>query len=113
MAERWKHHICGWLLNGRNNPLHIVKFEDLKENTLVEVVKVVDFYGGTKVPVQNINSKINYNQFYRNHTDAFNHFTSEQEKYISETIVNTMGMIKEHYKENSAIMTLLHSYVSA
>ena len=110
MTERWKHHICGWFINGRSNPLHVVKFEDLKSNTLIEVWKIISFFGGEEY--LNITTEtLGYDNFYRNHTDMFDHFTPDQEKYISEAILTTMVTLAEHYGKLSRIMTILHSYV--
>ena len=113
MSDRWKYHVCGWLLNGRNNPIHIVKFEDMQNDVLLEMSKIILFFGGTKMSEQDIASRIKagYNQFYRNHTDTFNHFTPNQENYVINTIKETIDTLSTHYGPNSLVSKVLKSYV--
>lgn len=113
MTDRWKRHISGWLLNGRNNPLHMVKYENLKINKSLEILNILKFYGETNVSLRSIDLKLGfgYNKFYRNHTDSFDHYTSDQERYISNTVINTINILKEHYDTNSVVIQILNSYV--
>lgn len=111
MTDRWKRHVCGWLINGRNNLLCIIKYEDLKDNIITEMLRLTEFFGGVKMPnASRIN--IGYNKFYRNHSDVFCHYTSNQERYISETVQDTIKILRRHdYDDNSHIITILNSYV--
>lgn len=114
MAERWKRHTCGWLINGKNNPLHIVRYEDLKEGTTKEVLKVVQFLGGVNLPDHNITERLKpgYNHFYRNHVDTFFHFTPDQEAYISGVIHTTISNLRNHFSNDSLIIKYLSLYIS-
>jgi hypothetical protein len=114
MMDRWKRHLCGWLYNGKNNPLHIVKFEELKTNTIIEMSKIVSFYGGTRMSNAMIASiKDGYNVFRRNHTDTFHHFTAAQEEYVVNTIQKVIDTLERHYNHDSSIINILRSYLSA
>lgn len=111
MTARWKQHTCGWLLNGQNDPLHLVKYEKLKENVVLELSKI-SFYG-TKILEQDIASRISigYNLFFRNHIDTFLHFTAEQERYLADTIKATVNILSRHYSADSLIIEILKSYI--
>lgn len=113
MTDRWKRHISGWLINGYYNPIHIVKYESLKENTSFEMAKVIEIFLGMKMSLEYINSKISmgYNQFYRNHTDSFEHYSTDQEQYISKAVLDTINILKGHYDANSIIIQILDSYI--
>lgn len=112
MTARWKQHICGWLLNGRNDPLHLVKYEKLKENVVLELLKIIKFYR-IKLLERDIVSRINvgYNLFFRNHTDTFLHFTEEQDRYLGDTIKATVNILSTHYSADSLIIEILKSYI--
>ena len=109
MTARWKQHTCGWLLNGRNDPLHIVQYEKLKENAALELSKIISFCGIKLSEQSRIN--IGYNLFFRNHTDKFLHFTAEQERYIADTIRTTVNILSRHYGTDSYIIEILKSYI--
>lgn len=113
MTVRWKRHICGWLMNGRNNPLHLVKYANLKISAKTELMRIMKFYSRIEMPVPYDLAQIDlgYNNFYRNHTDSFHHYTSEQDSYISETVQDTINILRQHYDANSPIIELLLSYL--
>lgn len=112
MTDRWKRHVRGWLLNGRNNPLCVVKFEELQENTLKEMLRILSFYGGGKMKNHEMAAKINagYNSFHRNHTDTFRHFTAAQESYVVNAIQDVMDELRRHYTLESHVIKILQSY---
>lgn len=115
MTDRWKRHVCGWLLNGRNNPLHLVKFEKLQDDTLKEMSRVISFYGGTKMSNQGLSATISvgFNRFHRNHTDSFDHFTVAQETYVVTAIEEVIRILTGHYYEDSEIIEILRSYTTS
>ena len=112
MTDRWRRHVCGWLLNGQNNPLHIVKFEDLQADTPKEMSKILSFFGGITASHATIASKIGvgYNKFHRNHTDTFHHFTSVQEDYVVNAIQEVIGTLRTH-DGDSCIIEMFQSYI--
>ena len=112
MTDRWKRHICGWLINGYNNPLLIVKYENLKANVSLEMSRIIKFYG-MNMSQQYLDSQVQagYSRFYRNHTDSFQHYLPEQEDDISKAVSDTVSTLREHYSDNSTIIQILNSYV--
>lgn len=113
MTDRWKRHVYGWLSNGRNNPLCVVKFEELQDHTPKEMLRIISFYGGTKMSYKEISAKINtgYNTFHRNHTDTFRHFTDTQETYVEDAIQEVINELTKHYALDSYIIKILQSYM--
>ena len=94
-AARWPMHITSWIVNGRNNPFHMVRYEDLKSNTTREVQKLLKFLGAP-YSEQEINRRLKagFNDFYRNHHDDFRHFTPEQERFITGLVNQTIVTLK-------------------
>jgi len=94
-AVRWPVHIASWIINGRNNPFHVVRYEDLKMNETREIIKLLKFLG---VPHsdQEVNErlKFGFSDFYRNHHDEFRHFTTEQERFITSQVNQTISILK-------------------
>ena len=94
-AVRWPTHITSWIVNGRNNPFYVVRYEDLKSNTTREVQKLLKFLGAP-YSEQEINRRLKagFNDFYRNHHDDFRHFTPEQERFITGLVNQTIATLK-------------------
>ena len=101
-GKRWSDHITGWIISGKDNPFHIVQYEDLKNDTVKEMKKVMDFLGFSHLSEADIAERLDqgYNNFYRNHKDDFVHFTEEQKAFVHEQVVNTINTLKEYGLEN-------------
>lgn len=65
-AVRWPVHIASWIINGRNNPFHVVHYEDLKMNATREIIKLLEFLGVPQSD-QEVNErlKFGFSDFYR------------------------------------------------
>ena len=103
-TERWKAHVSGWVISGRSNPFLIVRYEDLKQNTVREVLRMVEFLGFKGLFTEaSIQDKLGdgYNGFYRNHQDNFEHFTSDQKALIEKTVRETVSLLAERGLEQS------------
>ena len=102
--DRWKSHISGWIISGRYNPFLIVRYEDLEQNTVKEVFRMVEFLGFKDLFTEDsIRNKLGngYNSFYRNHQDDFEHFTGEQKALIKRTVEETVRLLAEQGLEHS------------
>ena len=96
--------MSGWIINGRYNPFHIVRYEDLKLNPTKEVLKMAAYLGFKDVISEmGIQARVGegYNSFYRNHQDGFEHFTHQQEELIGTTINETIAMLAEYGLDHS------------
>lgn len=103
-SERWKAHVSGWIINGRFNPFHIVRYEDLKINTAKEVLKMVKYLGFKDVISEvDVQARVDegYSSFYRNHQDDFEHFTLQQKEFIGTTVNETIALLAEYGLDHS------------
>ena len=100
----WKSHTSRWIINGKDNPFLIVRYEDLKQNTIKEVLRMVEFLGFKDLFTEDsIQDKLGngYNSFYRNHQDDFEHFTADQKALIRRTVEETAQLLAKQGLEHS------------
>ena len=97
-GKRWRDHVSGWIIAGKDNPFHIVRYEDLKNNTVKEMKKVLDFLGFSHISETDIEERLGegYNAFYRNHKDNFGHYTEEQKSFVYQQVEDTINTLREH-----------------
>lgn len=90
--------MSGWIIAGKDNPFHIVRYEDLKNNTVKEMKKVLDFLGFSHISETDIEERLGegYNAFYRNHKDNFGHYTEEQKSFVHQQVEDTINTLREH-----------------
>lgn len=100
-GKRWRDHVSGWIIAGKHNPFHIIRYEDLKNDTVKELKKILDFLGFLHISEADIEERLGdgYNSFYRNHKDDFGHYTEEQKSYVHQQVQETINALREHGKE--------------
>ena len=95
----WSQQTVNLLMEAKaaNHPVYIVKFEDLKADTVREMKRVTDFLGFS-YSEQEVSQRLEagYSKFYRNHTTNYSHFTSEQEQYIRDAVTTTSQFMKDN-----------------
>ena len=104
--EAWKDRIENWLIQNYTR-LHIIRFEDLKRDTLKEVIKMLDFLNISYISKKDIYGRIckGYTEFKRPHNMdySFEHFTWEQKNYIRSILQETKMFViradREHLME--------------
>ncbi len=102
--ERWKAHISGWIVGAKFNPLLITRYEDIKANTVKEVLRMIEFLGFKDLFTEDalrVKLGTGYSNFFRNHQDDFGHFTAQQSELISKTVQETIDLLTENGIENS------------
>lgn len=95
LARTWEQMVNHLLIENKNHPVLVVKYEDLKANTVHEVMRMVQFLG-YEIPkdllVERMKQK--FTAFYRNHTLTFQHFTTAQKNYINSIINRVDSKLK-------------------
>ena len=85
-------------------PMLTVFFEDLQENAVREVRRMLDFleypYSEDKLQAS---LKEGFSQFYRNHTDSFRHFTPDQQESFNAVITGTVQRLRQCNLEQVAL----------
>ena len=97
--QRWGYQIklAGKICRNKSYPILVVRYEDIKADTLVQVRRILDFLEFNYME-QKLTERIRegYSSFYRNHTDNFEHFTPQQNAFIN--------------AELNKIVSVLHTY---
>lgn len=98
-SSKWKYMINYNLLRDANQPQIVVWYENLKRHPVAEVKKMLDFL---QVPFSDaeVEEKLqhDFTQFYRNHTDSFEHFTAAQKKRVNDVILSTVERLQSSHK---------------
>ena len=94
--ERWKERTINWVLNNNTHPVHVVNYEDLRNDTVREVEKILDFlhfpYSHDEL-VERLRE--DFTAFQRVHkNDGFQHFSPEQKEQLRETITELKAAAK-------------------
>ena len=77
--------------------MHILKFEDMKADTVREIKRVTDFLGFSYNEKEvSVRLGSGFTQFYRNHTAEFSHLTANQEQYIHNVVYSTSQFMREN-----------------
>lgn len=109
-AVKWKLMVNSHLLRQRPHPVLTVRYEDLKTDTVAEVVRMLDFlrFPYSREEVEH-RLQEGFTQFYRNHTDSFDHFTSEQKLFVNGVIVDIVQKVRN--SKHSELASKLQEYV--
>ena len=77
----------------------IIRYEDLKSDTLSQVKKMMNFL---KIPVSDelleARMSTGYEKFHRSHTQEFEHYTPEQKQQVLGVVKEVINMLQ---KENN------------
>ena len=77
-------------------PVLLVKYEDLQANATKEVLRMLEFLRIPHTPdqVAAILKEREFTQYYRNHTDDFEHYTPEQKKSFNTAILYIIEQLR-------------------
>ena len=94
--DRWKERTINWVLMNKRHPVHVVSYEDLQNDTVREVEKILDFlhfpYSHEDL-IQRL--RVDFTTFQRHHmNDGFQHFSPKQKERLRLTITQLMGAAK-------------------
>ncbi len=85
LMKRWEEMVNHLLIKSLNRPVLLVHYEDVKSNSLYEVMRMLKFLH-YDVPEDSLRERLQkqFNTFYRNHSSAsFEHFTWSQQDRIN------------------------------
>ena len=93
----WERTVLAWVSNNHNHPVLVVKYEDLKKDTLTEVKRMLDFL---QVPYSE--SRLTevvfrgYSMYKRQHVEKFDHYTTEQREVVRSAIERVSRTLHEN-----------------
>lgn len=100
--KRWQNTIKHWLISSSYHPVLVVKYEDLKKNTLCEVQRMLDFLGikyEEEVLAESLGT--GFDAFHRKHPqEEFDHFTAEQRLRVSQGVKVTEALLASSNKSH-------------
>ena len=110
LADKWKLMIYNNLLSQKHHPVLTVRYEDLKANTVTEVLRMLNFLQFPYLR-EEVEQRLQrgFTKFYRNHTDSFDHFTSEQKVYVNDIISDVVRKMQNI--KHSALAIKLQEYM--
>ena len=98
--DSWGEMVQHLLITSKNYSVLLVHYENLLSNLFHEIKRMVQFldYDISENKLRDeLDHKFTY--FYRNHTAKFEHYTSEQKKYVNSVIASKVatGLPLERY----------------
>lgn len=98
-AVEWQETVLAWIVNNGGHPVIVVKYEDMKTNTSMELQRMLDFlqFPYSETQLQSLVSK-GYNTFKRNHSldGDFERFTPAQRLFVNSLVRTTNTKLEEH-----------------
>ena len=113
IGPRWKKTIDKWFLDlhSLGHPVMVVRYEDLKRDTIKEVKRMLEFLKFT-YDEQSLSKRLAEKaseSFHRNHTNNnFEYYTTEQRRYINSLLQETIQLLKQYQVEH---LFNLHEYL--
>lgn len=87
-TENWEQMVNHLVIKSFSQPVLVVRYEDVKEDAVREVKKMLEFLKFTDISDKDVETRLktDFQNFYRNHTYSFDHYTSEQKQYVNNAI---------------------------
>lgn len=95
----WEAMVTHLLINNtRHHSVLLVRYEDLKSNTLHEVQRMLKFL---QVPMNSVHSSElaqleAFHKFHRNTSYTFDHYTHEQKMFVNSVIAHVAKQLQAH-----------------
>lgn len=82
-AMTWYQTVKGWVMNNMKHPILVVKYEDMVQNTKLELERILEF---VQVPYSRQQLvrvvEAGYREYKRPHDVEFEHYTVKQKEYV-------------------------------
>ena len=111
-VRKWRMTIVENVVRSRGHAVLVVLYEQLQSDAVRQVQRVLDFLHFPYSP-QVVERALEggFNSFYRNHTDTFSHFTTQQMSSINDSIVATANRLRSYGLTHLADQ--LNAYIDA
>ena len=91
----WRIGLVNWVLNEAQYPVHVVRYEDLQQDTIGEVKKMLKFLNVSYEDVDvesRMNQKESLQTFHRKHdaSSDFEHYTPEQKARLKKSLLKVV-----------------------
>ena len=88
--KEWRTRLQQWVIDQNTHPVHVMRYEDLKQDTVIEIEKTLTFlnmsYDSNTLKKQ---LSEGYSEFWRPHSsDTFEHFSDDQKKFMMSVLLD-------------------------
>ena len=96
---RWKT-LFSWVINSTDDhPTMVVRYEDLKQNTIREVKRMLDFLQiPYKEKVVEERLEKDFSRFRRRHRQSFEHFTTKQREHVMKYVKSARTELEQQIR---------------
>ena len=95
----------------QHHPILIVYYEDLTHSAVKEIIRILNFLD-IPYTMNDVQKMSGFDQFHRNHTDAFEHYTKEQKQLINNIISWVISSVTKYvHKDKDIHIAHLISYL--
>ena len=105
--------IVNYVIEPQHHPMLIVYYEDLKRNVVRELKRMLAFLD-VSYSVNDLHNMMlsKFDQFHRNHSDEFEHYTKSQKQLINSIISWAIDNVSKHvYNDKEIHIGHLKSYL--
>ena len=88
--RHWSSRLLQWIIYQDKHPIHILRYEDLKQDTVGEIEKTLDFLDVSYDP-ETVRKKLNldYADFKRPHDrNDYEHYSVEQKEFVKSVLLD-------------------------
>ena len=88
--RHWSSRLLQWIIYQDKHPIHILRYEDLKQDTVGEIEKTLDFLDVSYDP-ETVRKKLNldYTDFKRPHDrNEYEHYSVEQKEFVKSVLLD-------------------------
>ena len=110
--RHWSSRLLQWIIYQDKHPIHILRYEDLKQDTVGEIKKTLDFLDVSYDP-ERVTEKLNmdYADFKRTHDrNHYEHYSVEQREFVKSVLLDVDVAAKRAKK---AHLLRLDEYIPA
>jgi len=100
--DQWKKRLTKWVLNNTQHPVHVVRYEDLQNDRVREVERILDFLHFSYNHDDIVSAlEEDYSVFQRSHErDHFQHYSAEQKEILRTTLLDMIELASMREKAN-------------
>lgn len=93
-ARRWKTMLINWVINRKNHPVLVVKYESLQNDSTTELKRIHNFLGLNYDTVHTQNQNDALQTFHRKHNNQFDHYTPFQKSFVDSIVTETVQLLE-------------------
>ena len=110
--RNWKARLTNWVLNNDKHPVHVVRYEDLQNDRVREVERILDFLHFSYNHDDVVSAlEEDYSVFQRSHEhDDFQHYSAKQKLILKATL---QDLIKLATMRGKADLLQLNEYLES